>query len=172
MACMSQPLTAKQIARMTRIAFDACRDTVRDLAGRGCLVCLNPGARRSRLYWTTPLGDACRSRFCKAAAGQPQGHPVPQVDWNLYGSVCFSHRSVVIMTLAEPMQSAAVKRKARARDPTLRMSANNVRGVMQFLAAHGVVRPVRLGKKAHVRYELTDTGREIQKLLWRAEVFA
>ena len=164
MASMSQPLTAKQIARITGVAFGACRDAVRDLAGRGCLRCLNPSARRSRLYWTTPLGDACRSRFCKAAAGQPQGHPVPQVDWNLYGSVCFSHRSVVIMTLAEPMQSAAVKRKARARNPTLRMSANNVRGVMQFLAAHGVVRPVRLRKKAHVRYELTHEVSELALL--------
>jgi hypothetical protein len=97
-------------------------------------------------------------------------HDYPNLDWQLYGEVCFSHRAAVLKTLTQPMQPAHIKRRARFQDPTIRMSANNVRDVIRFLRSKRIVQPVELRKKAHPRYQLTDTGRQIQRLLLQAEV--
>ncbi len=97
---------------------------------------------------------------------------MPNLDWTLYGSVCFTHRSAIIKVLTEPMQPSTIKRKARSRDATLHMSANNVRNVIRLFLAQGIVHPVHVRKKAHLRYELTEIGKRFQELLWRVEAFA
>ena len=84
--------------------------------------------------------------------------------------MCFTHRAAIVRALNEPLQPATIKRRARARQPQLRMSANNVRDIIHLLAAWGVVRPVQVRRKAHLRYELTKNGRAIQQLLEQAEV--
>ncbi len=63
------------------------------------------------------------------------------------------------------MQAAAIKRKARLRDSNLRMSANNVRDVLKYLLGAQITRRVVVRKKKHPRYELTDLGKEFQRLL-------
>ena len=67
------------------------------------------------------------------------------------------------------MQAAAIKRRARYLDPTVRMSANNVRDVLRALLSRGVVRVVWLRKKAHPRFELTEKGLQLQEQLRRAK---
>ncbi len=69
------------------------------------------------------------------------------------------------------MQAAAIKRRAVFHDPQLRMSANNVRDVMRYLVDNGVVRVVRVRRKAHPRYELTELGHAFQQLLVGTKAF-
>ena len=169
---INQPLTAQQLSRRTGLSFDICQDVIPQLAAYGLLRCLNENARRGRLYWLTKLGESFQSGFLEQLGKKPLEHCVPDLDWKLYGWVCFNHRSAIIRVLTEPMQPATIKRKARARDPTLHMSANNVRNVIQLFLAQAIVQPVRVRKKTHLRYELTELGKRFQELLWRVEAFA
>ena len=152
------------------MAFDSCRDAVRDLAAHGLLLCLNETSRRSRVYWLTGLGKACQRQVCEMRGKPVSGGFVPDIDWALYGWVCYTHRAAIIKALISPMQPATIKRKARARQSELRMSGNNVRDVMRVFLQRGVVQPVWIRKHAHPRYELTDHGRVFQQLLCGAEV--
>ena len=169
---MNQPLTTQQLSRKTGLPFNVCREVIPQLAACGLVRCLNENARRGRLYWLTKLGESCQPGLLKQLDKKPLEHCVPELDWELYGWVCFNHRSAIIKVLTEPMQPATIKRKARARAPTLHMSANNVRNVIRLFLAHGIVHPVRVRKKAHLRYELTELGKRFQELLWRVEAFA
>ena len=49
------------------------------------------------------------------------------------------------------------------------MSANNVRDVIKLLLQKEIVKPLKLKKKAHLHYELTRTGQDLQKMLRRAD---
>ena len=169
---MNQPLTTQQVSRKTGLSFGVCRDVIPQLTAHGLIRCLNENARRGRLYWLTKLGASCQSGFLEQLGKKPLESYVSDLDWELYGWVCFTHRSAIIKVLAEPMQPAKIKRKACARDPTLRMSANNVRNVIRLFLAQAIVHPVRVRKKAHLRYELTELGKRFQELLWRVEAFA
>ena len=154
----------------TSLPRAVCSPLLAELSIYTLVFCLNAAARRSRLYWLTELGTLCQRRLYAAEGSSPPEHLLPSLDWALYGRMCFSHRAPVIRTLNEPLQPAAIKRRARAWQPQLRISANNVRDVIRLLAAWGVVRPVQVRRKVHLRYELTDTGKAIQQLLDRAEV--
>ena len=165
----NQPITAHQLARKLHRSLDACRRVVFELRAYGAVACLNPNARRSRVYWLTRSGKTCQQRLAVANAQAVHDYFVPDLDWELYGWVCFSHRAATIKALKEALQPSAIKRRARALDPELRMSANNVRDVIRLFAARGIVRRVECRKHSHPRYELTDIGRTFQELLRRAE---
>jgi len=164
-----QPATAKQLSRVVRLTNDACSDALLDMAAHGLVSCLNSRATKSRIYWLTRFGARCQ-RELRIAFNLPSlSHDLPCVDWDLYGWVCFSHRSAIIRILKEPLQPATIKRRARSAFPGLRMSANNVRDVIRLFKARGIVAAVRVRKKKHLRYELTPVGRELQQLLLKAE---
>ena len=165
LANLNQPLTATQVARRTGIGRDSCLHHLWSLTRHRILRCLNKKTRYSRLYWLTSLGKACQNKIHKEAARAPSVHSFPKISWDLYSSVCYRHRSAVVEAMRGQMQAAAIKRTALYRDSTLRMSANNVRDVIKYLAEAGVVQTVRMRKKKHPRYELTDLGLEFQKLL-------
>lgn len=169
---LTQPLTSKQLAHRTGLTFDACRDVVRKLHSRGLIQCLNPEARRSRVYWLTELGMACLKGIGESNERCVDLSEVPQVDWALFGWLCYSHRAAVLKTLAIPLQPAAIKRRARSQIPGLRMSANNVRDVIRLFREKRVVRPVRIRKRAFPAYEPTAKGQVLRELLIRAEVSA
>ena len=90
---------------------------------------------------------------------------LPDVDWALYGWLCFSHRRAVVRALDEPLNPADIKRKARFQNPDLRMSANNVRDVIKLLRMKGVVVLILDRKRAHPRYELTRLGRKLRSVI-------
>ena len=94
---------------------------------------------------------------------------LPDIDWELYGWLCFSHRMVILKTMAEPMQPAQMKRYIRYRFPQTKISASNVRDIIKLFLTQGLVRPVNFRKKAHPRYELTSTGIKLRQLLLQAE---
>lgn len=167
---LSQPLTARQLARRTGLTFDVCRDIVRELAIHKLIYCLNDRARRSRLYWPTDLGMGYLQHLSQTDVVPLPNHPLACTDWERYGWVCFSHRAAIIKTLTEPMQPALIKRRARFRYPDLRMSSNNVRDVIRLFVEKGIVQTVQVPKKAHTHYQLTEMGQLFQRLLQRAEV--
>ena len=165
LANLSQPLTATQAARRTGIGRDSCLHHLWSLTLRGILRCLNRDTRYSRLYWLTGLGRICQRRIRKDAGQGPLVHQYPKIPWDLYSSVCYRHRSAVVEAMCGQTQAAVIKRKALSRDSTLRMSANNVRDVMKYLVETEVVQKIRVKKKRHPRFELTDLGLEFQRLL-------
>ena len=168
---LKQPMTAKQLARKTAMSLDCCSYTLWELSVYEMVYCLNQQAIRSRLYWLTNLGKACQRKLREAQALLPFDYDLPCIDWDLYGWVCFSHRAAVIRAIDRPMQPAAIKRKAKSQNPNLKMSANNVRDVIKLFLQRGVVRPVKIKRKAHPRYELTEIGRQLQQLLSQAETY-
>ena len=116
----------------------------------------------------TELGKVCQEKLYERRGLPTIVHCFPDLDWNLYGWVCYSHRAAVIKTLNGGMQPAAIKRKARFQNPSLRMSANNVRDIIRLFLMKGIVNQVMLKGKTHPRYELTEAGKHLQSLLLRA----
>ena len=163
----SQPSTAKQIAHRHGISLDSCSSAIFDMRTNRLLRCMNPVARRSRLFWLTQLGAKCQHRTRKKHDRPIVKHDIPDIDWDLYGWVCFTHRSAIIRALHGAMQPSAIKRRAYQQFSELKMSANNVRDVIRLFLARGIVCPVRIRKKKHLRYELTETGKCLQALLNR-----
>lgn len=161
----NQPLTATHISRRTNIPLDACLHLLWGLNIYNILYCLNKNTRHNRLYWLTELGKVCQRRLREKLGLKPLTHNFPNVPWELFSSVCFSHRSVVIKAIHEPMQAAGIKRKALSQNCRLRMSANNVRDVIQYLLKKNLVRKVKFKRKSHPRYELTDLGKMFKELL-------
>lgn len=165
-----QPLTVTQLARRAGLPRDLCSYVLRELTSKRLVQCVNPAARRSRLYWLTDGGHHSQRKVRSAANLPPLTFDFPAIDWAQYGEMCYRHRAAIIRTLTEPLQPAAIKRRARARDGALRMSANNVRDVLRELRRQGVVREVRVEGLAHKRFELTDAGQSCHYLLARAEL--
>ena len=167
---LTQPMTALQLSKKTELSQDQCSIILGQLTLCGLVKCLNSYAKRSRLYWLTPIGILCQKKLTNDKTLPDIAKDLPDIDWELYGWVCYNHRSAIIKTLTEPMQPAAIKRKAKQYNPKIKMSANNVRDVMKLFLQKEVVKPVRVGKKAHLRYELTGLGRKLQGLLSQAEI--
>ena len=161
----NQPLTATHIARRTDIALNACLHFLWGLTLYDILYCLNKGCRYNKLYWLTELGRACQRKLRESLALKQVMYCFPKINWNLFSSVCYSHRSAVIKAISRPLQAAEIKRKALSQNPKLRMSANNVRDVVQYLLSQGIVQKVKIGRRSHPRYELTELGEQLKELL-------
>ena len=166
---LKQPLTAKQVSKKTGIPLDTCSYTITKLASRALVTCLNPKARNSRLYWITGVGRQCRRQLHQDLNLPEKAYDVPSVNWDLYGWVCYSHRAAIIRSITSPMQPSEVKRVLRVYRPNIRISANNIRDVIKLLLEKGLVQKVFVRKKAHPRYELTDSGNQFRQLLMQAE---
>lgn len=174
-------MTATQLSGLTGLSLGACGDVLLELSvHRHRLVrCLNPTARRSRLYWLTSQGQRCQRCLCRRMGLRPLQPHLPQVDWDLYGWVCYRHRAAVLRALTLPIHGAAVRRKAVGHDPELRMSANNTRDVLGLFVQKGIAlkRPpqsggrmrTRRGRPRYPRYELTELGQQLQALLLHVE---
>ena len=168
LSALTQPLTVKQLSSLASLKLPTCCHVLSELRIYKVVRCLNRRARRSRLYWLTKLGHQCRDALNDSACRDSNPADSPYINWDLYGAVCFSHRSAVLRAISGPMQSATIKRVARFQDPTIRMSANNVRVVIKFFAAQGIVTRIHIRGNHHPRYELTDLGRRFQLLILRA----
>ena len=167
---MKQPMTAKQLSFQTGLELDSCSYVLWELSIYAVVCCLNKDSRKSRLYWLTELGKACRHRLAEHQGLSLVTHELPNIDWNLYGWVCFTHRAAVIKALHIPMQPVRIVKTARFKDPYIRMSANNVRDVITLFLQKGIVQKVPgPRKRSHPRYSLTTTGLKLQELLFRAE---
>lgn len=168
---LNQPSVSRQISKKTGIPAHTCSYVITKLENSGVLICLNSGARNSRLYWLTETGHEYIQKLYSNQKRTYTKPILPTIDWQLYGWACFSHRSAIIKALTHPMQPSEIKRLFRLQRTHIRISANNIRDVIRLLLAKGIVRPVKIRKKAHLRYELTDTGIKVRQLLVNAEEF-
>lgn len=164
LVALSHPMTVTQLARRLDRHPDSVSRSVVRLANRRILRCLNPRAQRSRVYGLTINGISQRR-----AADPEQNYAAPKIDYALFGWLCHRHRRAVLLALDRPLQPADMKRRARLRDDRLRISSNNVRDIVPLLLARGVVRPVRVRKRVHFQYELTEVGRQLREFMIRAE---
>lgn len=170
MIWFSQPMTARQFARRLVKNRKSCSSALRALAKQGLVRCLNPSAKENRVYWLTNRGKDIQRSIRKKRDLQPLVIEFPKVDWNLHGWASFRHRAAIIKNLNGQMQPAHVRRVAHRKDPHLRMSANNVRDIMPSLLEKGVIRKIKIRKKAHWRYELTKLGEKLRVLLLHIEI--
>ncbi|MBN2642779.1 MAG: hypothetical protein JXR78_14090 [Victivallales bacterium] len=162
---LKQPLTARQISKKTGIPAEICSYIVGDFVNRGILICLNPKAQNSRVYGLTESGIQCR-KHCISDCTEYRSI---DIDWSIYGWVCYNHRSTVLRMLAEPMQPTEVRRKIKKKLPQVKISDNNARDVIRLFFEKGIVQKVLVRKKAHPQYELTELGTKLQSLLIKAE---
>lgn len=165
-----QPTTIRQFSRQHGWSLDHTGHVIWCLFQSRVIECLNPRAQRHRLYWLTKLGSRCQRRLRRAAGLRAKVDLIPTVNWDLYGRVCYRHRSTVVRELSEPLQPATIKRRARRRNESIRMSANNVRDVMRFLLSQGIVRKVSIPRQHHPSYALTSVGQTFRSLLLNAEL--
>jgi predicted transcriptional regulator len=164
-----QPMTARQISRKTGIPKDTCSHIVAQCSTRGLLTCLNPQQRNSRLYALTASGRTIRKHLCQDTNLPYKEYDLPDIDWSLYGSMCFRHRSAVVRTLSGPMQSSEIKRVLRIHQSSIKINANNIRDIIKLLLSWDVVKSVKVGRKVHLYYELTELGIQLQRLLRQAQ---
>jgi len=162
---LSQPLTAKQINQKTGIPAEICSYIVNKYVGLGVMICMNPEAQNSRVYGLTEFGIQCRKHcipdspeYCSA-----------NIDWSIYGWICYNQRLVILRMLTEPMQPSELRRKIRKKLPQAKISANNTRDIVRLFLEKGIVKKQFVRKKAHPRYQLTDLGTKLQSLLITAE---
>ena len=166
---INQPVTAKQLSKRIGIPVDTCSYLFAKLTIKALLICLNPGARNSRVYWLTEFGIRCRKQLHQDLDLPYKEHNLPDINWHLYGWVNFNHRSAIIKILTTPMQPAEIKKVLRIRRPNIKISANNVRDIIKLFLARDIVIPVNIRKKTYTRYELTDLGTKLRQLLIRAD---
>ena len=165
-ALLSRPMTANQLSRNIGLTQRQCSITLRELQSLGVTNCLNESAVKSRIYWLTKSGQLYQKSLRQELKLPTLAHDFPDVDWTLYGKICFSHRAAVLKAVSnEPMQPSQIRRRACYQNPSLRMSANNCRDVMKLFLKWGLVEKVPgRRKKSHPRYVLTDRGGSINSL--------
>ena len=166
---INHPVTAKQLSQRTGIHRDTSSYLLAKLKIKGLLICLNPDAIKSRVYWLSEFGIRCRKQLHQDLGLLYKEYNLPDINWHLYGWVNFNHRSAIIKILTSPMQPAKIKKVLRIRRPNVKISANNVRDIIKLFLARDIVSPIKIRKKAYLRYELTDLGTKLRQLLLRAD---
>ncbi len=167
---LDQPLTAGQISKRVGIPLDSCSHILRKMKKRNLTSCMNPKSRNSRLYGLTRKGQVYRNQLNKKIGIPMKKYNSPDIDWQLYGWVCFDHRAAVIKALNEPMRASEIKKVLRLHKPNINISANNIRDIIRLFAAKNIVEPVKVKKMAYPRYQLTDIGIQLKKLLTNAQM--
>ena len=164
LGALTQPLTANQIALRIGKSRTSVSEHIRQMRIYQLLTCLNPSAHQSRVYWLTDDGKLRRT----AVARGDEVLECPDIDWDLYGDLCFRHRRTVLLTLNGRMRPPLVKKRALANDPRLRMSVDNCREVLYWMQSRGVVRSIRPRGRRFALYELTGVGGTCQHLMRQA----
>ncbi len=170
LSAFAQPLTATQLSKKTSIPVGTVQQAILKLSMTGLVLCINPSQRNSRVYRLTKHGIQVRNKVCQNISQTFKEYNQPSIDWNLYGCLCFNHRTAVIKILTEPMQPSEIKRVFRMQRHKIRINSNNIRDIIKFFMARGIVRPVKVNGRAYLRYELTDLGNRFRHLLIQAEI--
>jgi DNA-binding HxlR family transcriptional regulator len=172
-AHLAQPSTARQMGRRLHVNQRRVTHTFRDLRLYGVVRCLNPSARRSRVYWLTGLGVRCQKRLRQLGALPRLKHEFPKgLDWDSFGWCLYAHRSAILRAISEPAQAVVIRRRVRHQNPRIRISPSNTRDVLYLLVNRGLARKVRVSSSRHPHYILTDYGMQIRSLLFASEVLA
>ena len=168
-AHLKQPMTAKQLSQRTGIREDCCSYVLQELSTYRLVYCLNPKARRSRLYWLTDKCKQYQKKILKTYGLPIYVYDFPIVDWKLYGWICYNHRAAIIKAITEPLQPASIRRKIKQQAMNMKISANNVADILKLFLKKGIVKSVNIPRKSFCRYELTELGKKLQILLCQVE---
>ena len=166
---LKQPMTAKQLAQVTGMRQDSCSYVLGELRTQRMVYCMNPQARRSRLYWLRKKGRQYRKKILKMQRQAISADDLPDVDWKLYGWVCFTHRAAVIQVLTEPLRPGTIRKKVKQQNPDMKISANNIADILHLFLEKRIIKPIKMRKKVHLRYKLTERGNNLRILLHQAE---
>ena len=118
---------------------------------------------KATVFVITDLADG------KDVFGQAGQKDFPSMNWDLYGWALYSHRSAVIRALHEPLSPPDIQRRARLSMSNVRMSTGNVREILKLFVQVGIVQRIRIKKKVHPAYRLTDLGQRLRSLLIAVE---
>lgn len=167
LAAFKQPLTTRQISTKIGLPLSLCSNRIAFLADLGLLICLNPTAQNSRVYGLSQTGRIARQRYCKGKTLAP--YHQPDIDWTLYGWLCYRHRAAVLSMLSTALQPSRIKRLLRLKKAHIRISANNIRDILKQFQARGLVKAVPVPHHAYPHYQLTETGTKLRQVLIHAE---
>lgn len=167
---MALPMTPKQLSVKTGIPLHICSYTLAKFFAKNLAICFNPDARNNRVYMLSELGKEFHFFFGSNSSPSQNSCDIPDVDWELYGWLCYSHRSAIIKVLDRQMRSSEIKRTLRLYRPDVKISANNVRDVMKLLLAKNIVQKILGKNKKHPQYDLTMQGQLLRKVLLAVEL--
>ena len=159
-------MTASQLAKLSGMEETSCAHVLRAMEDRGIVACLNPAARRSRLFGLTLRGKAIRSAAIKLHS---QDYVAPVIDWTTYGCLCYAHRTAVMLALDGAMRPATIKRRILFTQEDVHISCNNIRDLLQDLIKYGVVDREIVGKSSFYSYRLTPAGEFYQRMLLKVQ---
>ena len=163
-----QSLTPTQISKRIDIGLDATLQLLWGMKLYGVVHRLNEITSNNRLYWLTTLGKRCQAMLREKLSLGPLEYRFPDIPWELYAFACYRHRAAVIKAMRDPMHASEIRRRAVVQNPTLRMSANNVRDVLKPLLRKGIACKFTEPKRTRPKYVLTDLGKTFRELLVRA----
>lgn len=164
-----QPLTATQLAKRLNIEKRVVSHHFRILSKYQLLTCLNPESSKGRLYWFSELGTRCHKKVMQSKARSRVSYELPEIDWILYASTCFEHRSPIIKAMEVPVSVSDIRRILVRRYSRIRISVNNIHDILQVFEAKGLVKRVLIRKRKRARYVLTETGEKFRELHVEAE---
>ncbi|PCJ50715.1 MAG: hypothetical protein COA73_18485 [Candidatus Hydrogenedentota bacterium] len=163
---LHQPMTASQLADVSGIAEAICAHVLRAMQKQDIVTCLNPTARRSRVFGLTTEGRTIRKGMLELHS---QDYIAPVIDWDLYGFLCYAHRTAVILALDGAMRPADIKRRILFTQEGVCISCNNIRDLLKELLNYGVVEREIVGKSPFYSYRLTPEGEVYQRMLLRVQ---
>lgn len=163
-----QPLTSLQIKRRLNMSLDAVSFIVWELSVYRLVYCLNPRARKSRLYFTSQLGKHARTVTLGISERPPSQDELPNLDWKTYGWLCYTHRAAVLKALVGPLRPSEVKRRLRLQQPDVRINVNHITEILKKFVEKDVAHVVEPGAW-RPRYDATSPGRKMRELLLMAD---
>ena len=170
LAAIRQPSTASQLARVIDARQGQCSRALSQLEARSLAFCLTPSVQRSRIFWLTSLGLSCQRTIRSRLFLPPLLHSFQELDWRLYSWVIYRHRSAILKAFQGPMTPSDIKRRAMSQSCELRISGNNVRDILKLFIERGIVTRIPRRRRHRAQFELTETGKQLQDLLWQAEI--
>lgn len=164
-----QPHTVGQLSRRLHARIGHCARAMRYLVRYQLAMCLTPHHKRNKVYWLTTFGADCQRELTKHHGTEEISHVLPDVDYEVYASICTRHRRVLVKHLTKPMFPGEVRRAALSSEPHQRISNGNARDVMASLVRLGVAEKEQAPHYGRKKYQLTSDGKHMQSLLWRSE---
>lgn len=149
---LSAPKTPLQVVKELRIR----RFKLKPFLEKGLVVCLNPRAKKGRLYITT--------RTAKAHSGPDVLRLVRTRDWDLIGWILASpNQRLPVLSAMDGMKRVSENIRQRASRWNNRLSRTSTKGILKELLSKNLVESQLIGKKRY--YWKSDEGKLLDSSL-------
>lgn len=175
LCALYQPMTATQLSGHVHLAHnktarrDVVSDVLMELRDAHLIICVNPRARVSRLYWHSAQGAQCQAQLYAEKGIEQPSHDFEMEDWHAYGWVLFRHRQLILKSLTQPKRQWRIKDWMRKVAHQKRIGKEEICRILQGMVAKGIVHRFYACKEKHPRFELTRLGQQCLELVRRAE---